>query len=517
MKKMISFILVLVAAFVLVGCNGGSKDVTKPVINGAKNHTYVIGATVPNWLNGVTATDDVDGSVTVTVDASALKLDVAGTYDLVYKAADKAGNEATKTVKVTVVAPDTTAPVIAGTRNITLDLGADKPNWLEGVTVTDNEDKNPVLTVDDSLVKLDQVGEYNLVYNAVDASGNKSSVTVIVTVLEPSLEDTIVFGVDAFNQTATTSVGGVGVALYYDATEGEKQVASSQVRYVVTKFPEVATGESAAVIGYFEAKDVHYFRAYVAGEYELKLFVADADEREYEAVVTHKIIVKAISTNPGDDKADIRNIYPLNVSANPDHRANEGTQNEFLIVGKTFTSFVRHEGFIESNFAAGFVGFGEFEGGHALEDFTITFKYTKLTDNWKLLFSVFSGEEGGNDGFAGDWLRILTNRNEIGIVGDNEMDSPWQDSGEAKNIPLKEGPVYIKFSREFVGDDAYLRLHTSLDGLNYTLQIEVKHENASKAAGQIGAKLTGFVIFSIDNDFILEDLEVASTAFKLAE
>ena len=53
--------------------------------------------------------------------------------------------------------------------------------------------------------------------------------------------------------------------------------------------------------------------------------------------------------------------------------------------------------------------------------------------------------------------------------------------------------------------------------LNYTLQIEVKHENASKAAGQIGAKLTGFVIFSIDNDFILEDLEVASTAFKLAE
>ena len=128
MKKMISFILVLVAAFVLVGCNGGSKDVTKPVINGAKNHTYVIGATVPNWLNGVTATDDVDGSVTVTVDASALKLDVAGTYDLVYKAADKAGNEATKTVKVTVVAPDTTAPVIAGTRNITLDLGADKPN-----------------------------------------------------------------------------------------------------------------------------------------------------------------------------------------------------------------------------------------------------------------------------------------------------------------------------------------------------------------------------------------------------
>ncbi|SKC39485.1 Extracellular ribonuclease precursor [Acholeplasma oculi] len=82
---------------------GETEDTVAPVISGAKNIEVELGGT-PDYLLGVTAVDQKDGSVTVTVDDSLVKLDTAGVYDLVYKASDSSGNEATVTVKVRVVA-----------------------------------------------------------------------------------------------------------------------------------------------------------------------------------------------------------------------------------------------------------------------------------------------------------------------------------------------------------------------------------------------------------------------------
>lgn len=514
MKKVLGMMMLTMLAFIFVACGNTAVDTTRPVISGTSNFTHEIGDSEPNWLAGVSALDDVDGAVDVTIDKSAVNLNEVGVYDLIYKAVDSAGNEATRTVKVTVVEKDTTKPVISGTKNFTVEQGSDKPNWLQGVTVTDNKDNNPTITVNDSAVKLDTIGTYNLVYTATDASGNETVVTVTVTVIEPAVEETVSFGTDPYNQSATTTVSGVGVALYYDAMEDDEIVPTDKVTFVIVDAPEGATGNDAAEFGILEAKDVHYFRAYVAGTYVIKAVVTDKLDRSVDADSTHSIEVSAVSTNQADDKVKVRSIYPNNLAANPDYRTNEGTQNEFLVVGKNFTAFKRHEPFYGTNYAAMFVGFSDFEGGEALDDFTISFKFTALNTAWKVLFSMFSGEVGADD-WSGDWVRLLTHNNQAGLVGDAQGSSEFGDLGEAEDVMFAEG-VYIKITRTIEEGNVTLKLYTSVDGITYTEKISVLHADASIEAGGMGAKLTGFAIFSIDNDFIMEDLEVNSTVFSLA-
>lgn len=77
------------------------KDTVAPVFSGVKNLYFVLGDTL-TYRTGVTATDNVDGKVKFSVDASAVKADTPGTYTVVYKATDSAGNTATKTAYVTI-------------------------------------------------------------------------------------------------------------------------------------------------------------------------------------------------------------------------------------------------------------------------------------------------------------------------------------------------------------------------------------------------------------------------------
>ncbi len=79
------------------------KDTTAPVISGADTTlTYVEGSSKPNYLSGVSAKDDLDGTVDVTVDDSGVNYDKSGTYTVVYTAQDSTGNKATvkRTVEV---------------------------------------------------------------------------------------------------------------------------------------------------------------------------------------------------------------------------------------------------------------------------------------------------------------------------------------------------------------------------------------------------------------------------------
>ena len=106
MKIKILFASLLLASGSMILLNGCSKkedsDTTSPTItiNGSSSVDVVLNSTYTDA--GATATDDVDGSVSVSTN-NPVNTDSAGTYTVTYTASDAAGNSATATRTVNVV------------------------------------------------------------------------------------------------------------------------------------------------------------------------------------------------------------------------------------------------------------------------------------------------------------------------------------------------------------------------------------------------------------------------------
>ena len=73
-----------------------------PEIWGAKEEMVLEQGETPDFLSGVTAKDDIDGTCDVTVDTSGLDLSKPGTYYITYSATDSSGNVGTCQRKITV-------------------------------------------------------------------------------------------------------------------------------------------------------------------------------------------------------------------------------------------------------------------------------------------------------------------------------------------------------------------------------------------------------------------------------
>ena len=105
---------------------------------------------------------------------------VGGDAEVVVVLTDDRGNT-TEIKSVIHVITDSEPPVISGAADISIIVG-ESVSYRAGITVTDNEDENPTLTIDNSKVNLDEPGEYEVTYTATDAAGNSSSVTITLTV-----------------------------------------------------------------------------------------------------------------------------------------------------------------------------------------------------------------------------------------------------------------------------------------------------------------------------------------------
>ena len=92
--------------------------------------------------------------------------------------ATDAGKNST-TVKV----DDREAPVIEGVKNRTVYIG-ETIAYKAGVTVTDNMDPEPKLSIDNTQVDLDKVGVYPVTYTATDFCGNSTQVSINLKVEE---------------------------------------------------------------------------------------------------------------------------------------------------------------------------------------------------------------------------------------------------------------------------------------------------------------------------------------------
>lgn len=109
------------------------------------------------------------------------------TYEvrLIYRSASGKTAEKKATVDVTV---DKEAPVISGVQVVAVCIG-ETVAYRDGVTVTDDCDGPIELQVDDSQVDLNTVGEYPVIYTAIDRTGKKTTVESRVNVYESKISE----------------------------------------------------------------------------------------------------------------------------------------------------------------------------------------------------------------------------------------------------------------------------------------------------------------------------------------
>ncbi len=107
---------------------------------------------------------------------------IEGDQEITIVLKDDYGNITEQTANLTIIA-DTQAPIIMGTRDKTVFVG-DGVSYRKGVYVTDNREEDLKVSVDSSAVNLKKVGSYEVIYSAEDSSGNKTSITNTVSVIE---------------------------------------------------------------------------------------------------------------------------------------------------------------------------------------------------------------------------------------------------------------------------------------------------------------------------------------------
>ena len=142
---------------------------------------------IADFLAGATATDNVDGSLTVSNDG--LSVFPLGETIVTFSATDAAGNVGTDSATVTVT--DQTAPVLtapadgivpATDANGTAVTDVAVVGWVESAVATDNVDSSVTITNDAPAIL--PLGPTVVTFSVTDAAGNTSTATATATVAD---------------------------------------------------------------------------------------------------------------------------------------------------------------------------------------------------------------------------------------------------------------------------------------------------------------------------------------------
>ena len=125
------------------------------------------------------------------------------------------------------------APVISGVEDIIVTVGADEVDYLDGVTAVDcnGNDITDKIVCDSSIVDLENVGEYGIVYTVVDENGFEAHATALVAVKEKSSGRTDSASSNSSKPNSTTTSGTSSTASSTTSTSTSTQSQSSQTTY----------------------------------------------------------------------------------------------------------------------------------------------------------------------------------------------------------------------------------------------------------------------------------------------
>ncbi|WP_299886284.1 Ig-like domain-containing protein [uncultured Lacinutrix sp.] len=162
-------------------------DVTAPVIDIEGNTgdpILILQRSPTTTIPNATATDDVDGTLPVTVTNTSFNGNVFGDYPASYKATDSSNNETL--IELTLRVQDSVAPVITvETYEYGATISAVQGAGLTIPTATavdDNGDTIPVIVANDGFDP-NTIGEYNITYTATDPSNNAETFILTLAIL----------------------------------------------------------------------------------------------------------------------------------------------------------------------------------------------------------------------------------------------------------------------------------------------------------------------------------------------
>lgn len=211
------------------------EDTVAPVLTAVGNPIEFKCGTQFSGEELVTAKDVT--VVTYTIDTNGFDLSVPGAYTVTVTGTDLGKNSSKCDVNVQMIPVDTTPPVIKGAADVTVTAGASF-NPSDKVSVTDDNDNNPTLTIDESKLNLKKPGTYTVTYTATDSSGNTATVQRKITVVEAKKAEPKINSTPSFY---TPSGGAFG----WDATGIKNQpylVAVNRVCCTVTVYGKDGDG-----------------------------------------------------------------------------------------------------------------------------------------------------------------------------------------------------------------------------------------------------------------------------------
>lgn len=160
-----------------------TKDVTPPVLTGVQDYNIIQGEEIA-FLENVSATDETDGQVQVSIDLGEYNPECAGTYIVTFRAKDAAGNEVSEDCQV-VVEPKlivvSAGKQILGTESFEMYVG-EAFDPMAGIALSDAFSSDAQVEVDVSGLDTSKEGVYSVVYRAVNLRGQTVQVNRQVVV-----------------------------------------------------------------------------------------------------------------------------------------------------------------------------------------------------------------------------------------------------------------------------------------------------------------------------------------------